>query len=340
MESSDTQLRFFQHIKSMLPPHVSFVDEIANLLNISNDSAYRRIRADKPISFEELQKLCVHYKISLDQFLNLQNDSFIFFGKIYRDSGFGFEDWLGEVLKQYTIISSFEKKHIYFLLKDLPFNLHFLIPELTAFKCFVWMKFFSDYDPAKETKFSFNYPGFEKHNAIGQKIVDVYNTIPTTELWNTEAINTTIRQIEYYYESGNVVSRDQAAVLFDKVIELVSHIEQEAELGFKFKMGELPQKPLAEYRLFNNEMRLGDNSLLAEMGDKGVDIQRYKGLGEMMAEQLWETTMNPATRTLKQVTIEDASEADHIFDLLMGESVAPRKEFIEKNSHLVAHLDV
>jgi hypothetical protein len=267
MESSDTQLRFFQNIKAMLPPHVSFVDEIANLLNISNDSAYRRIRADKPISFEELQKLCVHYKISLDQFLNLQNDTFIFFGKIHRDSGFAFEDWLGEVLKQYTIISSFEKKHIYFLLKDLPFNQHFLIPELTAFKCFVWMKFFSDYDPAKEMKFSFNYPGFEKYNAIGQKIVDVYNTIPTTELWNTEAINTTIRQIEYYYESGNVISKEQAAVLFDKVIELVNHIEKEAELGFKFKMGILPPKPLAEYKLFNNEMRLGDNSLLAEMGD-------------------------------------------------------------------------
>ena len=59
MESSDAQLRFFQHIKSALPPNISFVDEIAGLLDISNDSAYRRIRADKPISFEELQKLFV-----------------------------------------------------------------------------------------------------------------------------------------------------------------------------------------------------------------------------------------------------------------------------------------
>ncbi len=86
-----------------------------------------------------------------------------------------------------------------------------------------------------------------------------------------------------------------------------------------------------------NEHKL--EAVLAEMGDK-ADIQRFKGLGEMMPEQLWETTMNPETRTLKQVTVEDASEADHIFDLLMGESVAPRREFIEKNSHLVAHLDV
>ena len=73
---------------------------------------------------------------------------------------------------------------------------------------------------------------------------------------------------------------------------------------------------------------------------KKATIQRFKGLGEMMPEQLWDTTMNPETRTLKRVSIEDASEADHIFDLLMGESVGPRREFIEHNAHLVGNLDV
>ncbi|HSU29420.1 MAG TPA: DNA topoisomerase (ATP-hydrolyzing) subunit B [Chitinophagaceae bacterium] len=83
-------------------------------------------------------------------------------------------------------------------------------------------------------------------------------------------------------------------------------------------------------------------TLVAKIGggkDDSVNVQRYKGLGEMNADQLWDTTMNPGTRTLKQVTIESAAEADRIFSMLMGDEVAPRREFIESHAKY-AKLDV
>ncbi|OJW81388.1 MAG: DNA gyrase subunit B [Bacteroidetes bacterium 46-16] len=78
---------------------------------------------------------------------------------------------------------------------------------------------------------------------------------------------------------------------------------------------------------------------LANGKEDSVNVQRYKGLGEMNAEQLWDTTMNPATRTLKRVTIDSAAEADIVFSMLMGEEVAPRREFIEKHAKY-ARIDI
>jgi len=71
-----------------------------------------------------------------------------------------------------------------------------------------------------------------------------------------------------------------------------------------------------------------------------VSIQRYKGLGEMNPQQLWETTMDPANRTLLLVTIDDVAEADRTFDMLMGSAVPPRKRFIQTHAHEVRNLDI
>ena len=86
---------------------------------------------------------------------------------------------------------------------------------------------------------------------------------------------------------------------------------------------------------WNDDQR---DKLVTEFG-QGASVQRYKGLGEMNAEQLWDTTMDPEFRTLRRVTIDAPSEADRIFTMLMGDEVPPRREFIEKNA-VYAKIDV
>ena len=94
----------------------------------------------------------------------------------------------------------------------------------------------------------------------------------------------------------------------------------------------LVKKGKEEEYCWNDQQREEVVARIAKGNPETVNIQRYKGLGEMNAEQLWSTTMNPETRTLKRVNLESAAEADHVFSMLMGDEVPPRREFIEANA--------
>lgn len=275
MEPTGIQQLFFNHLKSKLPANISLVDEIASRLNISNDSAYRRIRGEKPISFEELKDLCLHYRISLDSFIHSGSDSVLFEGKINNGTEDVFEEWLQNVLLQLQYFNRFSRKHVTFLMKDIPPYVHFLIPELARFKVFFWMKSILHYKSLNGVKYSLHDKTYEKYESIAKKITELYLKIPMTEIWNVESIESTLRQIDFYHDAGSFDDPALAAMLYDKVQQLINHLESQAEHGVKFAIGQEPNEQCSEYRVYLNELILGDNTILAELDNNRISFLNY-----------------------------------------------------------------
>ena len=266
MDQPGVQQIFFQHIKNNLPPHLSLVDEIADLLNISNDSAYRRIRGEKGISFEEVRTLCSHFKISLDQFFQVNSDSVIFTGRSISVNH-NFDEYLRtNILAQFEYLNSFEKRELFYLNKDIPIFHYFNFHKLAAFKFFFWMKTLLQYPLYAKNLFVAD-DFMESLQKTASKIMDEYNKIPSQEIWNIENINSTISQIEYYRNTKVFASEQDVLDLYNELEKIIDHIEKQAELGYKFSIDGKYANPRAPYKLFVNEFILGDNTNLAILND-------------------------------------------------------------------------
>lgn len=269
MDQIELQQIFFNHIKAKLPGHFSMVDEIAAMLNISNDSAYRRIRGDKQLSLNELRTLCLHFKISLDQMMGLQTNAIVFYGDMVDNTNFVFENYLISIQQNVDKIASIPNCHFYYEAKDIPLFHHFQYPELAAFKCFFWMRIvLQDYTQSKKI-FDFNELSGPIVEA-GKKIAHNYSKIHSTEIWNIETVNSSIRQIEFCYETGMFADKKAVVKIFETLLQLIEHIETEAASGFKFTDGSNITSSEPNFNLYINEVLLGHNSMLIDN-----EVQRF-----------------------------------------------------------------
>ncbi|MCW3109732.1 MAG: hypothetical protein JWQ09_4238 [Segetibacter sp.] len=255
------QQSFFQHIKNSVPAHLSLVDEVATLLNISNDSAYRRIRNEKSISFEEIKILAAHFKISVDHLLNLQTDTGSFSGRYVTPENFDFTKFLEKTYKELEMVAGFKEKEIYYYCKDFPLFYYYAFPELAAFKYFIWLKTSLNFPAFANLPFSFDYY-MKPFIDIGQKIFRLYSRIPGTEIMNVENVITTLLQIEYYKKSFMFGSDDVVAILLNCLDKMVTHIRRQAEEGVKFIPSEKPNSQSPKYNLYVNDFVIGDNSVV------------------------------------------------------------------------------
>jgi hypothetical protein len=258
-----TQESLFNVIKNSLPSNVSLVHDVSELLGMSYDSAYRRIRGEKELSLDELKKLSQHYQVSIDTLFNLKSNNVVFNSLVLGDHGISFNEWLNTILAQLKKINSFKEKEIIYSAKDIPIFHYFEFPEIFAFKVYFWHKALI---PTHEFEGKFiSLKVADNLMETGRQIAMIYSKIPTSELWNEETFNSIIRQIEFCYVSGFFSKKEDAFRLCDVLETMIHHLQRQAEVGFRFLHGTNPEGIEGSYKLYCNEVLLGDNTIFVKM---------------------------------------------------------------------------
>lgn len=262
MSTAQIQAEIFQRIKSRMPMHASMAEEIAAVLDMSTDSAYRRIRGEKPLSLEEAHKLCSRYQLSLDQLLNQHAGAFLFTGNFVKTESFRFDEYLANIVQQVKYMTGFAERQLIYMAKDIPIFHHFQFRELAAFKYYFWMRNILHQPSFATKKFSVaDYP--DDYFELGKKALGFYNQLDTIEIWNIESINSTIRQVVYYQDSNVFSSEDEIYAVYDALEKLIDHLERQATEGCKFGVNDVSATPLGAYQMYFNEIVILENSLLA-----------------------------------------------------------------------------
>ncbi len=275
METTELQQQLFSYLKDNLPPHLSLVDELGDLLGLGADSVYRRIRGEKPVTLNELKKICEHFHLSLDQLLQLQNDSVVFRAPDLGKENFSFVDVLKSILQQLKHFNSFKHRQMLYLCKDMPIWQFYLYPELAAFKTFVWAKSIHN-EPLYAGKL-FSLEEFKNEDCLktGRQIIQEYNQIPSVELWNEESINSTLNQIKFYKDSGGFMHEKDVEVILDSFELTIKHLRMQAEKGVKFMPGDADIVHKATVQLYVNEIVIGSNTILVELDNTKLSIIPY-----------------------------------------------------------------
>ena len=267
--SKGLQQLFLQQIKDRIQFNLSFVDEIAEVLAISTDSTYRRIRGETTLTFEEIEKLSRKFGVSVDNLFGNSQDLVTFHYRAINSENFTFDDYLESILGNLQAINKFDNKELIYAAKDIPLFHHLLFRELAAFKIFFWSKTILQYPEFDDKQFD---PGHIKEETlnIGDKIAKAYIQAPSVEIWSNETIITTLRQIEFYWECGLFSNDNLAIQLCRQVEQLILHLKKQAEKGHKFMPGETYEGLDSNFKLYYNEVTISDNTIFFVMGDTKI----------------------------------------------------------------------
>ena len=250
-----------------------------DLLGVSKESVYRRIRGETQLSFAEVKKICVHFNISVDALINAQSDK----GALFQykplvisdmDNYAAYMTFLLE--KMNRVANSTQEKELVFTAQDIPFYHFCKYPDLAFFKLYAWNDMLQ-HNAVTYEKF---YDSLDKTGIVPiyEQIYQAYLCIPAIEIWAERTIDVTLRLLEYYFDTDRFDKKDTILFLLDRFVSLIDTIKHFADEGYKDIEREIP------FSLFSCSVDLENNFMLLKRGDHLACILKLYAISRIMTD--------------------------------------------------------
>jgi hypothetical protein len=277
--NQEIQSLFISKLKSTLPENISLADELADLLQVSNDSAYRRIRGETALTIDEICTLCNHYKISFDALTSVQS-GFVSFSYHEVKSSENFVNYLTEIRNDLVRINRAPEKQIIYGAVDIPIFHYFTSPEYLYFKMFYWLRSVSN-DPGFLQK-KFRTTDVSKSvTDLCLELADLYAGIPSIEIWSDSILNSILKQITYYWQSGVFYNKEEAFNLIEAIRSTLEKVQRESEMNMKLMASGQTHNFEKNFTLYHSDIEIGNNSILVKVGESKLLFTSFHTFNKM-----------------------------------------------------------
>lgn len=276
----EMQNAFFEKIKSSLPKNISLVNDMSDLLEVSTDGSYRRLRGETELTMNEFLKLCKHYRISPES-VSISNSNVVSFNyNVLARNEKNFEQYLNAILNDLLQVSKIPNSQIIFTAEDTPIFHYFNYPNLTAFKLFYWNKAIVNVPSLEGKKFHTDYTSKELKETA-KKIFETYVQINSVEIWSEHTIVSVIKQIQFFWESGNFQSKEDALLVCDELNQMLNYVENAAEMGSKFLLSKDNLANEGNFTMYHSDVMIGNNVIYVKAGDIKKVYMSYNTFNSM-----------------------------------------------------------
>lgn len=265
MENNTIQQRLFGLMQDQIPDKYSLVYELSELLGISTDSVYRRLRCETLLDITEIHKICLHYNISFDSICGCEGSGLVSFQYQPIIELPDFNHWLTTLANDLKALQNKENVHIIYAAIDIPIFHNFRFPLVSYFKSLYWLKSITNHPDYQNVKFSVNNLSNE-YILKGKAMHDLYASVPSTELWTDLITYSLLRQIDYYWDSGEFETRDDAIALCDEVEKEFEYLLTAARTSSKSPDKQKNPGEKVNFQLYDCDIEIATNCVMVING--------------------------------------------------------------------------